>query len=502
MLNVKRIIIAICASLSINYSSITMDNNDFDIVVVGGGLAGLNACRTILKAHPEARIALCEGRDRLGGRTRTITLPSGKLVEAGGEFIDRDQIYIQNVLAELGVDKEPVRLDGDICCIHQDKKMQLDHIEPYLNSVLDKLKTIQKSLAGNDHGYFNTKPSPWTYAALSDHLSHLSDDEATFLQCIIRDECGIDLKDTPVTSLNFIIEKLDDYKTLVQAKTTPLIGLITNFALGFIDYQYRIKGGTRTLVEALERKISPGTIFKETCLQRLTRQNNRYTLQMANGRSFQARKVILAMPFSVLRSQYNILDDVSLGICPQLRQQIDTLSYGTNSKLIVPISKFMPTSYVLDMRDGGITGWQNPGGMTWMLGGTVGAELTDNSPQVKILSDQMRTLFKGDHTDSDKPLIINWSLDPFSRGSYTTTKAHTPLITMPNNPNIMPELSNFAMPLNNNTLFFIGEHTCSGGVKVAENGNEPISSGYMQSALFSGYVVGKFICENYNINGK
>jgi len=59
---------------------------EFDIIIIGGGAAGLIAGRELSKAGN--KVALLEARDRLGGRVNTIKQNNfSKQIEAGAEFI-------------------------------------------------------------------------------------------------------------------------------------------------------------------------------------------------------------------------------------------------------------------------------------------------------------------------------------------------------------------------------------------------------------------------------
>jgi monoamine oxidase len=59
---------------------------DADVIVIGGGLAGLTAARDLHAAG--RRVVVLEARDRLGGRTWTGTLPgTDEMVEWGGTWV-------------------------------------------------------------------------------------------------------------------------------------------------------------------------------------------------------------------------------------------------------------------------------------------------------------------------------------------------------------------------------------------------------------------------------
>ncbi len=72
-----------------------------DVVVVGAGLAGLTAARRLV--HAGHTVAVLEARNRVGGRTLNHSIGSGKVAEAGGEFVGPTQDRIVALAAEVGV---------------------------------------------------------------------------------------------------------------------------------------------------------------------------------------------------------------------------------------------------------------------------------------------------------------------------------------------------------------------------------------------------------------
>jgi monoamine oxidase len=70
-------------------------------LVVGAGMAGLAAARTLADAGVDATVL--EARDRLGGRTWTDTQFAGIPVELGGEYIHGDQVVTWEYVRKLGL---------------------------------------------------------------------------------------------------------------------------------------------------------------------------------------------------------------------------------------------------------------------------------------------------------------------------------------------------------------------------------------------------------------
>ena len=80
---------------------------DADVIVIGGGLAGLTAARDLADAG--RRVIVLEARDRLGGRTWTGTLPGTDVaVEWGGTWVHpHTQPGVERAIERYGLRMDP-----------------------------------------------------------------------------------------------------------------------------------------------------------------------------------------------------------------------------------------------------------------------------------------------------------------------------------------------------------------------------------------------------------
>jgi monoamine oxidase len=76
--------------------------DDVDVVIVGAGLAGLVAARTLVAAGQTVKVL--EARDRVAGRTHGMFLSNGVPIEMGGQWVGETQVAILALIEELGLD--------------------------------------------------------------------------------------------------------------------------------------------------------------------------------------------------------------------------------------------------------------------------------------------------------------------------------------------------------------------------------------------------------------
>jgi monoamine oxidase len=110
------------------------------VLVAGAGLAGLQAAwRLTLSGHD---VTVFEAKDRVGGRTWSVELGNGAVVESGGEFIHPAQHSIRGLCAELSFPLVPHGVTFE-------RRYDSTGTRPtpdYLESVMDAFRAIVTSI--------------------------------------------------------------------------------------------------------------------------------------------------------------------------------------------------------------------------------------------------------------------------------------------------------------------------------------------------------------------
>jgi monoamine oxidase len=104
---------------------------DTDVVIVGAGLAGLSAARTLRAAGRE--VVVLEARDRVGGRTLNHEIAPGKVVEVGGQWVGPTQTRLLELARELGVGTYPTHAQGEHLIVAGDRRVRYTGLIPRLS---------------------------------------------------------------------------------------------------------------------------------------------------------------------------------------------------------------------------------------------------------------------------------------------------------------------------------------------------------------------------------
>ena len=82
---------------------------EHDVLVIGGGLAGLQTARLLHRAG--RKVQVLEARDRVGGRTLSTQIDDA-VFDLGGQWLGRGQLRLQKLAQELGIATYPQYTQG------------------------------------------------------------------------------------------------------------------------------------------------------------------------------------------------------------------------------------------------------------------------------------------------------------------------------------------------------------------------------------------------------
>lgn len=293
------------------------------VVVVGAGLAGLNAAWQLRKAGVEASVY--EGSGRVGGRVHTLRGHFGGLVtELGGEFIDSTH--------------------EDLLALCQEFHLPLwDRAENNENSFEDRLVFEGRAMDRGDitralaplEGKIRAEIERLTVAAEQKDWAALAAQDAIplstyfdslgvsgwfrrYLEVAYLAEFGLECEQQ--SSLNFLF--LFD----------PKVAKEEGEAYGPSDERFKIQGGNESLAEALGARCL-GIHLQHRLLSLEAKADGSYELRFGTGAGeaiVEADYVVLALPFTALRHV-----KLRLPLDADQRKAIAELGYGQNTKLIL-----------------------------------------------------------------------------------------------------------------------------------------------------------------------
>ncbi len=299
------------------------------IVVVGAGLAGLTCTYRLKQAGYRAE--LHEASNRVGGRCFTLrgAFADGQIGERGGEFIDTGHKEIRGLVKELGLrldDVNAAEARGTELTTYFDGKRYseaqatADIQEPWLTWADD----VDAADYPTTFDSFTERGFELDQMSVAEYLDEtipggLRSKLGQLLDVAYNIEYGAE---TNVQSaLNFLY-------LIAFTEQDPLA------LFGESDERFHVRGGNDQIATELADRLS-NQITLGSELVAIEKRNGAVKLSFDEGHSTKtvtADKVVLALPFSILRSS---VDFSRAGFKPRKVTAIQELRMGTNSKLHV-----------------------------------------------------------------------------------------------------------------------------------------------------------------------
>ncbi len=367
------------------------------IIIVGAGSAGLTCAYRLQQAGVSAQVI--ESGKRVGGRMYSLrdTFPDGQIAELGGEFIDTGHRALRRLVQELGLSLvDLVSVDGKRTPVFffENHRVSMAEIVVAFRPVARRMRKDMVPL----HGAIPTYRKPGRGHTL-DQMSIAEWLDTRGVTGALR----LLLETAYVSEFGLEAGEQSALNLLLMIGTTP-----GSFELlGESDERFHIAEGNDSVPTRLAERLKQ-PVELETRLEAIRRNaNGTYVVivnQAGTVRDLEADKVVVTIPFSILRQ----IDLKGVEIPPVKRLAIDTLGYGTHTKLMTGFTHRV-------WHDSGGTGssvsdlpyqasWETSRGqpgehgiLTNFAGGTRGIVLGDGTPDERAAEfvGQLEQVFPG-----------------------------------------------------------------------------------------------------------
>jgi monoamine oxidase len=315
------------------------------IVVVGGGLAGLTCVHRLGRAGYRAQRH--EASDRLGGRcwTRRGGFIGGQVTERGGELIDQGHTHIRQLAQQLGL-----KLDNLL-------QAEPNGSEPFYfcdgapysyDEATEDLKAIWQKV--------HSDVSAATYPTQFDNFTARGKelDEMSIVDWIEESvPGGIRSRLGQLLDVAYNIEygaESSEQRSLNLLYQLGYVGQGNLRIFGRSNEKYHVRGGNDQIPTRLRQALAAQIILGSKLVAMRRRSDGSYSLSFERGgatRDVVADKVVLALPFSILRS----VNTSRAGFSELKRTAIAELGMGTKLEAASPVHEPALGDARLERRD-------------------------------------------------------------------------------------------------------------------------------------------------------
>jgi len=302
----------------------------FDVVIIGAGLAGMNAA--MLLSELGANVVVLESEPRPGGRCRTMD-EWYLAPDLGGAQIGRDYARVLDTAAKLAVKLGPgAHINAPYSFVLDDTLIAAQDWESSpLNRTIGEERAIAPHTLG---GHYVEARTPFT--AIDGWLQpEAANYDLSLAQWLARQGASAAAQQIIRASIGRPLETLSVLR-MMQEATRSRIGLAkidAELLKGKDQYEragitsQHVVGGTSRLTDAMAATLGERLRTSER-VTTIDMDARGCTVRCAGGRRYRAQYVLAALPFSVLRRI-----DIRPGLRGAQAEAVRGMPYGNQSQV-------------------------------------------------------------------------------------------------------------------------------------------------------------------------
>lgn len=399
----------------------------FDTVIVGAGLSGLGAAKTLSEAGQS--FIVLEARNRTGGRIYDIKLRNGGYSEMGAEFVGPTQDKVLDLVTELGLTLTKVYTSGTNILWYDGQPLRYQSngetgvVPPIDDLGLEQVFTVVKEV--NSMASQIDVQNPWDGPVEWDQQTF-----ADWLDARTLSEKARFLIDIAVQSIWSVLPSelsLLYVAAYIAAGGNATIPGTLERLISTADgaETYRVDGGAQLLATRLAEKV--GNVQLNAPVSKITLDGSKYTVTLANGSTVDGAHVIVAMappPAGrivyeppVPRARETLTNEMRMGAIGKATAVYYSGPWWRDEGLTAQVlSDSGLSSITFDQSRHGDAGGY---GAIMSLLGADDIRAFDNATEtemIKQLSYDFATYFGSKSADVDEWAVYRWDNDEYSRG--------------------------------------------------------------------------------------
>ncbi|MGW0953496.1 flavin monoamine oxidase family protein [Streptomyces sp. NPDC001212] len=388
-----------------------MSSNSYDVVVIGGGFAGVTASRELSRRG--YKVVLLEGRDRLGGRTwyKDDALP-GYSFELGGTWVHWFQPHVYSEITRYGLELvETIGVSApELAATVAGGKQS---IRPY-EEVAAAIESVMDKVVQDAREVFDRPFEPFLRSEALARVDKLS----------IQDRIdALDLSQEEKDLANGLWGAMGS----APCSEVGLVAALRWYALSDFNIQtmfdtvgrYKFKDGTRSLIQAIADD-SLAEIRLSSPVSAVEQSEEGVAVTIRDGEVFRASAVVVAVPLNTLGSiEFNPALSAGKRAASEERQA------GRGSKVWVHVRGDLPEPFFAVAPDNHLINYVVTDkilddGQVLIAFGPDGANV--DAEDADLVRTELGKIF------GDLEIVAttghNWAKDEFSQGTWSMFRPH------------------------------------------------------------------------------